>query len=77
MSWLREVQIEPRFTPPKEKWTVRVFCNVLHQIDEQYRDILEKKPNDADILFGLSRVCQHALYNLNRAVFLRRRQQTE
>ena len=74
--WLREVEIEPRFERPgKGEQTVAVFREALDRIDEQYADVLAKTPDDPNILFGLSRVCQHALLHLAEAEILRQRQE--
>jgi len=76
--WLREVHIEPAFScAPREEWSVGGFLRTLELVEKQYAEILRARPGDADVLFGLGRVCQHALNHRNRLVFLRRRQQPD
>lgn len=70
--WLREVHIEPAFTPPTPaEWRGDVFLNVFDKIEGQYQRILADKPHSPDILFGLSRVCQHNLQHAAQAAHLR------
>jgi len=70
--WLREVHIEPAFEPPQQQdWSVGVFQNAFNLIEDQYKRILVDKPNDPDIHFGLSRVCQHNLFHAGQATHLR------
>ena len=74
--WLREVEIAPRFERPgKGEQSVGVFRDTLDLIEEQYADALAETPDDPNILFGLSRVCQHALLHLAEAEILRQRQE--
>ena len=71
--WLTEVGIEPRFGPlQREDWTASGFLDEFDKIERQYEDILEEKGLDADVLFGLGRVCQHALYHFVRVIEIRR-----
>ena len=65
--WLREVRIEPTFSRPSaEEWSQATFERALDQIQSQYEDILTEKGLDRGVLFGLGRVCQHALYHYVR-----------
>ena len=76
--WLREVQIEPAFASPQQsEWRVDAFQEALDKIEKQYHEVLSAKPDDPDILFGLSRVCQHNLYHAGQAAHLRGLQDTE
>lgn len=76
--WLREVHIEPEFVPPQQsEWRAEVFQEALDTIEKQYHRILAGKPNDPDILFGLSRVCQHNVYHAGQAAHLRALQDPE
>ena len=76
--WLREVGIEPQFSSlPEKDRSVPRLLGILNKIEEQYQDILSRRPNDQDVLFGLGRVCQHALYHRGRIVLLRRMQDPE
>ncbi len=60
--WLREMNIEPAFHEiPEEAWTQASFTTEVEKMDEQYQQILTEKGLDSHILFGLGRVCQHAL----------------
>lgn len=71
--WLREVGIGPQFACiSEEQWTETGFLDELKKIEDQYVSILDEKGLDPDILFGLSRVCHHALYHYVRAIRLRR-----
>ncbi len=73
--WLREVGIEPQFSSPPEKdRSVPRLLVILDKIEEQYQDILSQRPNEQDVLFGLGRVCQHALYHRAPIVLCRRMQ---
>ncbi len=70
--WLREASIAPRFaTPSQNTWSVQVFQDVLDRIQKRYHEVLAERADDADILFGLGRVCQHALYHLPRIIHFR------
>lgn len=70
--WLREVRIEPRFKPPaREAWSEAASIGVYAQIEEQYRSILAERGLEKNILFGLGRVCQHALFHAVRMRRLR------
>jgi len=65
--WLREVRIEPTFArPPSDQWSPATFGRAFDQIQRQYEDILAEKGLDREVLFGLGRVCQHALYHYVR-----------
>ena len=65
--WLREVRIEPKFTGPSSgEWSQSVFECAFDQVQEQYEEILAERGPDRDVLFGLGRVCQHALYHYVR-----------
>ena len=76
--WLREVRIQPQFVcPARDEWSAAGFRQALDGIEAQYAEVLKERPGDQDVLFGLGRVCQHALNHRNRMVFLRRRQQPE
>jgi len=71
--WLREVGIAPQFSClSEEQWAETAFLDELKKIEDQYVDILDEKGLDADVLFGLSRVCHHALYHYVRAIRLRK-----
>ena len=71
--WLREVQIKPNFQMLQtQDWTKLNFLNQFDKIERQYQEILDEKGLDADVLFGLGRVCQHALYHFARVRFIRR-----
>jgi len=71
--WLREVGIEPAFgTVPDGERSEARFRDALAGIEAQYATILDEKGLDRDILFGLGRVCQHALYHYVRAIRLRK-----
>ena len=71
--WLREVQIEPNFqTFQTRDWTELNFLTQFDKIERQYQEILEEKGLDADVLFGLGRVCQHALYHFVKVTAIRR-----
>ena len=62
--WLREVNINPEFYEVrKDEWGEKSFCKILDEIEIQYKTILAEKGLNKDILFGLGRVCQHALYH--------------
>lgn len=70
--WLREVQIEPKFTrPAREAWTEGNFLAVFEEIERQYEEVLGTREGDPDVLFGLGRACQHALYHFVRITALR------
>jgi len=70
--WLREVHIEPAFRRLEPQgWTEAKFLDGFSKIERQYAQILDEKGLDPDILFGLSRVCQHALYHHARILTLR------
>ena len=70
--WLTEVQIEPGFgRPPRKNWTEAAFNSALDRIQERYETILAEKGLQKDILFGLGRVCQHALYHYVRTKRMR------
>ena len=71
--WLREVNIDPKFYEmKKDEWSEKSFCKILDEIEIQYKTILEEKGLNKDILFGLGRVCQHALYHYARIVRMRK-----
>jgi len=73
LYWLGEVGIQPAFTeiaPPD--WTEAAFVAEFSKIERQYRSILAAKGLDADILFGLGRVSQHALYHYVKVAESRR-----
>ncbi len=70
--WLREVHIEPAFRRIQpQDWTEAKFLDEFAKIEQQYGHILNEKGLDRDILFGLARVCQHALYHHARILTLR------
>ena len=65
--WLGEVQVKPEFSrPPSEEWSQAGFESALAQIESQYAGVLAEKGLNRDVLFGLGRVCQHALYHYVR-----------
>ena len=71
--WLREVQVEPNFqTFQTPDWTELNFLNEFDKIERQYQEILEQKGLDTDVLFGLGRVCQHALNHFVKMMAIRR-----
>ena len=62
--WLREVSIEPAFHEIEDgPCSGFALAAELDKIERQYQEILGAKGLDRDILFGLGRVCQHALYH--------------
>jgi hypothetical protein len=70
--WLQEVAIEPRFArPSSEEWSQAVFDRAFDQIQEQYEKVLAERGLDRGVLFGLGRVCQHALYHSVRTTKMR------
>jgi len=70
--WLREVRFEPEFrTLDRRSWTEAGFREQFAKIERQYEGLLGDRGLDRDLLFGLSRVCQHALYHSARIVALR------
>ena len=71
--WLREVDIDPNFYEmKKDKWSEQSFCKMLDEIEIQCKAILAEKGLNKDVLFGLGRVCQHALYHYARIVRMRK-----
>ena len=71
--WLKEVKITPIFSEVDESgWKESAFLDEFIKIEKQYADILRKKGLDKDILFGLGRACQHALYHYANIVTARR-----
>ena len=76
--WLREVNIEPAFQElGKDAWTESDFVGELEKTQRQYQDILREQGLEANILFGLGRVCLHALYHFVKAKALRKALQPE
>ncbi len=72
MYWLREVHIEPAFGRVEPQgWTEAKFLDEFAKIERQYERLLDERGLDHDILFGLARVCQHALYHHARILTLR------
>jgi hypothetical protein len=70
--WLREVGLRPEFEPPATDETDAAALDaVLGQVEKQYHQVLADEPDDPNILFGLSRVCQHNLYHGAHAAHLR------
>lgn len=71
--WLREVEIEPTFDRfGRDEWSEPLFVEVLARIEAQYRDIFGEQGLRKDVLWGLGRVCQHALYHYVKIATLRR-----
>jgi hypothetical protein len=71
--WLKEVKITPLFSEVDESaWKESAFLDEFAKIEQQYSDILREKGLDKDILFGLGRACQHALYHYANIVTVRR-----
>jgi len=71
--WLREVEIAPQFSrPPREAWSAEEFIRIFAAIEAQYREILTERGLEPNILFGLGRVCQHALAHRARIVRMRK-----
>ena len=71
--WLREVGIVPKFSaPPPDDRSGIASIQALDRIDEQYKEILIDRDLNENILFGLGRVCQHALYHQVRIRKIRR-----
>ena len=75
--WLEEVKIKPDFIVPRgDKRSVAAFQACLDQIEKQYHTVLAERP-DGDVLFGLARCCQHALFHLVQVYHLRLLQDPE
>ena len=71
--WLREVQIDPRFDRfGREAWSETRFLEEFVKIEARYKEVLEEKGLDKGVLWGLGRVCQHALYHYVKIAALRR-----
>ena len=72
MHRLGEVKIRPNFAAPRQTdWNSQTFGGILDLIEAEYYDVLEQRPKDPHVLFGLGRVCQHNLYHLAQIVHLR------
>jgi hypothetical protein len=72
MLRLGEVNIQATFAAPRPSdWNPQTFGRVLDLIQQEYYAVLEKRPKDKHILFGLGRMCQHNLYHLAQIVHLR------
>ena len=73
MYWLREVGIEPAFgQPAPPDRTEAAFVAEFAKTERQYQGILAAKGLNRNILFGLARVCQHALYHYVKVAEMRR-----
>jgi len=55
---LGEIHIPADFAAPRQKdWNPQTLGAILERIQRQYYDVLEKRPKDQHVLFGLGRVC--------------------
>ncbi len=72
--WMREVQFEPAI--PGFSMTTATLGELLTAVDAleaEHARLIHERPGDKDVLFGLGRVCQHALYHLARIAYFRLR----
>jgi len=70
--WLKEVGIVPNFfLLPVDEWSEATFNRTFDQVQKQYEEVLRDQGLQRDILFGLGRVCQHALYHHVRITKMR------
>ena len=71
--WLREVQVDPMFDRfGREAWTESRFLEEFTNIEVQYGEVLAERGSDKGVLWGLGRVCQHALYHYVKIAAFRR-----
>ncbi len=76
--WLREVNIEPTFHEiGDDSCSESELLAELDKIERQYQSILREKGLVPDILFGLGRVCQHALYHFVKMKAIRKAMEPE
>lgn len=71
--WLREVGIEPAFSRfGRDPWSEARFVEEFAKIEAQYAAVLGERGPAKDVVWGLGRVCQHALYHYVKIAELRR-----
>ncbi len=72
--WMREVQFQPNIPPfDVATATPAQLLEALNAAEGEHARLLRERPEDKDVLFGLGRVCQHALYHLARITHFRLR----
>jgi len=76
--WMREVGFEPDLpTLSVEEATLDELTAALNAAEAEHGRLLRDRPADKNVLFGLGRVCQHALHHLGRIGYFRMRHQPD
>ena len=70
--WMREVGFQPDLPKvSEENATLEELVAALDAAEKEHERLLRERPGDKDVLFGLGRVCQHALHHLGRMAYFR------